>query len=85
MMDYDYDYEKMKTRCNIYKEQVIKNNTPFKNSKIFRYGISIDELDNHLYVFSFKMCKTTRYYNIFIVCKFIFIFLNVNLQLNIII
>jgi hypothetical protein len=43
----DYDYEKIKTRCNIYKEQLIQKTT----SRIQNYldmGISIDELDNHL-------------------------------------
>jgi hypothetical protein len=46
----DYDYEKIKTRCNIYKEELIqKTMHPSRIQKyLFDIGISIDELDNHL-------------------------------------
>jgi hypothetical protein len=45
----DYDYEKIKTRCNIYKEEIIqKTMHPSKIQKYLDMGISIDELDNHL-------------------------------------
>ena len=43
----DYDYEKMKTRCNIYKEELIqKAFHPSRIQKLLDMGISIDELDN---------------------------------------
>jgi hypothetical protein len=45
----DYDYEKIKTRCNIYKEQLIqKTMHPSKIQKYLDMGITIDELDDYL-------------------------------------
>jgi hypothetical protein len=45
----DYDYEKIKTRCNIYKEQLIqKTMHPSRIQKYLDMGINIEELDNYL-------------------------------------
>jgi hypothetical protein len=42
-----YHYEKMKTRCNIYKEELIqKAFHPSRIQNLLDMGISIDELDN---------------------------------------
>jgi hypothetical protein len=43
----DYDYEKMKTHCNIYKEELIqKTMHPSRMQKYLDMGITIDELEN---------------------------------------
>jgi len=43
----DYDYEIMKTRYAIYKEELIqKTMHPSRIQKLLDMGISIDELDN---------------------------------------
>jgi len=47
--EYQYEYEAMKKRCLIYKEELIqKTMHPSRIQKYLVMGISIDELDNYL-------------------------------------
>ena len=45
----EYDYKRLKERCNMYKEELIQFTMhPSRIQKLLDMGLSIDELDDYL-------------------------------------